>query len=373
MSLLLARPNTTFAGLLLSAFTCVFFAACGNERLSSPTPYHPSQVSGVDPGSSSGGESTSGSTSGSTAGSTGGVAGGSDSGGTSSSGASSGASSGSTAGSTAGTSSGASAGSSSGSGFDPRTWQPDARGLWIWRFDYLNLTAAEAAQRAQALGVSYVLIKSGQDSSFWSTRYTPEAVAAFTSRGIHVFAWPYITPTNVTAAAAAAIQAAQVPGTDGLVLDVEVEFDKTSSADHSAAAAQLCDAIRAGAPNVFLGYTSFGWVGSHADFPYAAFDKHCADAFFPQVYWSDFGTTWSNGYSVAMAGLTKAKLTAPVWMVQSNDTGKNGLPSAADLNAFFTKAGPRTSLWAFTAATTSQYAELPKLAWTDSGARSLPP
>ena len=228
------------------------------------------------------------------------------------------------------------------------------------------MTAEQVAARAQALGVSYVLIKSGQDANFWSTRYTAAAVASFTSRGIHVFAWPYITPTNVATAAAAAALAAKVPGTDGVILDVEIEFSKTSGADHSAAAAQLCDAIRSNAPGVFLGYTSFGWVGSHSDFPYTAFDQHCGDAFFPQVYWSDFGTTWSNGYATAVSGITKAKLTAPVWMAQSNDSGKNGVPVAADLNSFFAKAGARTSLWALTAATTSQYTQLPTLTWTDT-------
>jgi hypothetical protein len=238
--------------------------------------------------------------------------------------------------------------------------------LWIWRFDYLNMTAEQAAEHAQALGVSYVLIKSGQDSDFWSTRYTPEAVASFTSRGIHVFAWPYITPANVTAAAAAAVQAANVPGTDGLVLDVEVEFDETSSNDYSAAAAQLCDTIRANKSGVFLGYTSFGWVSDHGDFPFAAFDQHCGDAFFPQVYWSDFETTWSNGYNVAVQGIAQAKLTAPVWMIQSNDNGANGPPAVADLNAFFAKAGTRSSLWALTASSSSQYAQLPALAWSSA-------
>ena len=233
------------------------------------------------------------------------------------------------------------------------------------------MTPEQAAERAQALGVSYVLIKSGQDGDFWGTRYTAAAVASFTSRGMHVFAWPYVTPANVTAAAAAAVAAAKIPGTDGVVLDVEVEFDKSASADHAAAAAQLCDAIRTGASHVFLGYTSFGWVGYHSDFPFSAFDQHCGDAFFPQVYWSDFGTTWSNGYATAVAGITKAKLSAPLWMVQSNDSGKNGAPSSTDLNAFFAQAGPRTSLWALTSAATSQYTQLPSLAWTGTAASLL--
>src|SRR2546423_13797230 len=98
--------------------------------------------------------------------------------------------------------------------WSPGTWKPAGKGLWIWYFAYTGQTAAQAAQRAAADHVGYVVIKSGQDASFWTTRYTAANLAEFTSRGIHVFAWPYVTPNDITGTIAAIAKAAAVPGTD---------------------------------------------------------------------------------------------------------------------------------------------------------------
>ena len=250
--------------------------------------------------------------------------------------------------------------------FSMKTWKPSAKGLWIWYFDYVGMTAAQAAAKAQADGVGYVVIKSGQDASFWSTRYTAAAVREFTSRGMRVLAWPYITPAGGTAAEDAAAAAANVPGTDGLVLDVEIEWEQ--GGDHSAAAKSLCQGIRAKAPGVWLGYTSFGWVGYHGGFPFAAFDKYCGDSAWPQVYYSDRGVTWNgaSGLTEAIAMYKAANLTAPFWPIQSNDdyAGMTTAPTTTELNGFFDQAGPYSSLWEFPAAgLTTKLTQLSSLHW----------
>lgn len=245
--------------------------------------------------------------------------------------------------------------------FDPSTWKPSSKGLWIWYFDYTGLTPAQAATRAKDAGVGWVLIKSGQDASFWSTRYTPDAIKEFTSRGMRVFAWPYITPKDIPGAIDAAAKAAKVPGTDGLVLDVEIEFEGASHADE---AKKLCMGIRAAVPGVWLAYTSWGWPQYHTTFPYAEFEAHCGDAYFPQVYWSDRGVSWSFGYDDAVKGLKSVGIKSPIWMIQSNDDiyGGKGPPSTADLNAWFDKAGPLTSLWELPSKSApSKLAQLPDL------------
>src|SRR5262249_51461029 len=33
--------------------------------------------------------------------------------------------------------------------FSMKTWKPPAKGLWIWYFDYVGMTAAQAAAKAQ--------------------------------------------------------------------------------------------------------------------------------------------------------------------------------------------------------------------------------
>ena len=76
--------------------------------------------------------------------------------------------------------------------FDPSKWIPTGKGLWIWYWDYTGLTPAAAATKAKEAGVGWVLIKSGQDGSFWNTRFNVDSVKEFTSRGMRVFAWPYM-------------------------------------------------------------------------------------------------------------------------------------------------------------------------------------
>jgi hypothetical protein len=236
--------------------------------------------------------------------------------------------------------------SDAGATFDPHTWKPTGKGLWIWYFSYTGLSAAQAAQKAKDAGVGWVLIKSGQDANFWSTRYTADALKEFTSRGMHVFAWPYVTPADVTGSIDAIVKAIDVPGTDGIILDVEVEFEGTS---HAAAATQLCKGIRQKRPKVFLGFTSFGWPQYHTTFPWKQFDTDCGDAWMPQSYWSDRGVTWTKGYDETIAGTKTVGIKAPLWIIQSNDDIYNGggAPTTADLNAFFDKAGVMSSLWEF--------------------------
>src|SRR5262245_53712335 len=94
---------------------------------------------------------------------------------------------------------------------------PRAKGLWIWYFSRSGLTPQQVASMAQQIGIGYVLIKSGQDDSYWSTRYNAQVVNEFTSRGVQVFAWVYVTPSNVPASVTAAAQAASVPGTSGMI------------------------------------------------------------------------------------------------------------------------------------------------------------
>jgi len=227
------------------------------------------------------------------------------------------------------------------------TLSPSAKGIWIWHVESLGASADEVAQRCADVGIGYVLIKSGQDGHFWDQRFTADLVASFTSRGVGVYAWTYMTPQGLNeGAAAAALKALAIPNVLGMVLDVEAEFEGAPEST----AEELCNQIRGGTSSqVFLGYTSFGWVGHHPKLPYAAFDRTCGDAFFPQIYWSDRGVSEARGYAEAMQMIAEAGLGAMVWPVQSNDLdGRTGdLPGTGDLNAFFDRAGPLSSLWEF--------------------------
>lgn len=233
----------------------------------------------------------------------------------------------------------------------PFPWSTPARkGLWIWYFAYTGYDAATLADRAAADGIGYVLIKSGQDANFFTHRYDAASVREFTSRGVRVLAWAYITPADVSGSVAALARAAAIPGTSGLIVDVEAEWEGEPGA-HDEAARALCQGVRAAIPGVFLGYTSFGWVANHPTMPFAAFDRDCGDAFLPQIYWNDAGFDWQTGWARARDMLARAGLRAPIWPIQSNDPSPSGdRPGTADLEAFFGAAGPRATLYEWPAA-----------------------
>jgi len=225
------------------------------------------------------------------------------------------------------------------------SWKPGAKGLWIWYFDYAGLDATQIATRAKEIGVGYVLIKSAQNGRAFPD-FTESAIREFTSRGIKVFGWPYITPEGSKAAIATAVESMKIPGVEGLILDVEVEWEK---ADYSVEAKDLCEGIRAGAPGKFLGYTSFGWIGYHPGVPFKTFDQYCGDGAFPQVYFADRGVTWDGpkGLSQAVEMYQAAALKAPMWPIFSNDMiyGSTARPTTEALNGALDKGGPYSSLW----------------------------
>jgi hypothetical protein len=230
------------------------------------------------------------------------------------------------------------------------------KGVWVWKFDSEAPPAQQVAIDAQTMGVGFVLIKSGQDLSSYTTNFNASVVQEFTSRGMEVYGWPYVTPGNNLAKAAVIAKAAKIPGVSGIILDVEVEFVK-----HDLDAIELCDEIRKQAPGVFLGYTTFGWISYHLDFPYKAFDQACGDAFLPQVYWDLWtSTTPAKSYALAVKDAANLGLKAPMWAAQDNEMD----PTQANLDAFFAAAGPRANLWRWPNSDSDpQFAKMQKLNW----------
>lgn len=212
---------------------------------------------------------------------------------------------------------------------------PLGKGIWIWTFDQNGPSVKDAVALAEQVGIGFVLIKSGEDTTSYS-QFTLKNVAPFVARGIEVYGWPYVRPGNLDAKAAAIAAQASVPGTSGIILDVETEF-----VGHASDATALCRGIRQRVPRVFLGYTTFGWVDYHLDFPYAQFDQQCGDAFLPQSYWDLWTTGPTGGLMKGREDYRKHGWTAPVWPIQDNYDGA----TVDGLNAFFDAAGPRASLW----------------------------
>ena len=214
--------------------------------------------------------------------------------------------------------------------------KPKGKGVWVWMFNTTAPSPQQTAIEAQALGVGFVLIKSGQDTSWYQNNFNDGIVAEFVSRGIKVFGWPYVTAGNIGQKADVIAQQARVKGVSGIILDVEGEF-VGAPGDASA----LCDGIRQRVPGVFLGYTSYGWVDYHLNFPYAQFDAHCGDAFLPQTYWDEWNTGPVGGLMKGREAYAAHGWHAPVWPVQDDYNGA----SVQGMNQYFDAAGPRASLW----------------------------
>jgi len=237
----------------------------------------------------------------------------------------------------------------------PTGGKPKGKGVWIWKFNVSAGSPESVAVDADKLGVGFVLIKSGQDANYWADNFNASIVEGFTSKGIWVFGWPYVTPGNLDAKATAIVKAANIPGVKGIILDVEGEFK-----DHAADAKTLCALIRNKKPDIFLGFSSYGWIKYHLSFPWKEFDQGAGDAHLPQTYWDLWTTGPTGGYQKAIDGVQYLGLKAPIWAAQDNYGGA----STAGLNEFFAVAGPWASLWRWpNPSDKALYDQLFKLDW----------
>lgn len=221
---------------------------------------------------------------------------------------------------------------------------PTGKGVWVWMFNTTSPSPATVAKEAADLGVGFVLIKSGENDSFFDSNFNETIVQEFTSRGIRVYGWPWIDPGNTATRVKLAAQAANVPGVEGIVLDVESKWESSSGAYKDDAIA-LCDGIRAAAPGKFLGFSSFGWISYHTIFPFKEFDQHCGDAHLPQTYYVFWSITPTQAYQQAVQQAGDLGLTAPIWAVQQNYGEGNPDATVAEMNEFFDAAGPNSSLF----------------------------
>lgn len=236
------------------------------------------------------------------------------------------------------------------------------RGLWIWEFDKRAPSPARAAELAASWNVGRVFVKggNGNESRRWAANARPENLAPFLSRDIEVWIFGYFYAPDVADADGRTwgtieeqVDATLRTVTDrvtGFVVDAEEEFK-----DRPKDAERLCKLLRSRLGERPLAYTSYGWLRPNKRFPYATFDKHCGDAFLPQVYYA-FG--WPGGLEASLDRMEREigelGLKAPVWPIQSNERD----PSLADLQRFFERAGPNASIFYFFPEGTAQTARL---------------
>jgi RHS repeat-associated protein len=192
-----------------------------------------------------------------------------------------------------------------------------------------NVASLMTYERSQ--GMQFIVVKCGDGTTIWS-QFDASLVAQAHAAGLKIFGYGRVYGTNMAGEIAVATNALAL-GADGFVIDAEIEYESQNLTNNSLAAAQYCQGIRSAYPNVFLAYSPFVFISSHANFPYIAFGTNC-DAVMPQCYWKNFGITASNmvsglntEWSSWQNGLTGAntnaiKPIAPVgqgWSVSSTN------------------------------------------------------
>lgn len=167
------------------------------------------------------------------------------------------------------------------------------RGMWIWyvsRSDRGNIASIIAD--AHRFGVSTLMIKSGDGTSFWS-QFSPQLVSTLHANRLRVCAWQYVYGTHP--GAEAKIGAAAVRnGADCLLIDAEGEYE----GKYVQAQTYISKLRRMIGVNFPLALASFPFVDFHPAFPYSVFlGPGGAQYNAPQMYWRDIGDSVDYVYS----------------------------------------------------------------------------
>jgi len=224
-------------------------------------------------------------------------------------------------------------------------------GAWLFLISNTGMTHAQLADRLKSIGVKRIFIKiaDGANNCSWF----PDACSTTTTdiykaRGIEPWAWSYNYPGSEAAQANALKLAAQY-GYQGYVLDIEKEFNGTTTPLENllkAFVAAQAESREKGwiKGDWYLTATTWGNPKDHG-MRVDIIDKY-VDAHMPQTYLDIWGSAyvaetkkWIEAGNCEYRQLGAKK---PIWHIASNEKGTT---SAAKQNEFFKVAGPHASLW----------------------------
>lgn len=235
-------------------------------------------------------------------------------------------------------------------------------GAWIWYLESTTCkTHAELADSLKKLNIKriYIKVADGRNFSNWPELDDKKVVQAYKNKGIEVWCWTYNYPNknnylNYEADQAEALYRASKTGYEGLVVDVEAEFDKDSLGLYKLFTAfdkRKKDAIKDGfaKSNFELRVTTWGNPKAH-NFNIKAMNPF-VDAYMPQTYVEQWGATYvKNMEQWIDAGVKEYKslgATKPIHHIVAAEktTNTTGALTVADVNKFIAKAGGETSVW----------------------------
>jgi len=160
---------------------------------------------------------------------------------------------------------------------------PSGLGMWIAYFDAADRgNPSLIIPRCHRSGIRWLAIRANRAAE----RANIAAVTKqFQSEGIEVYSWKYCYPGKPVTELAAISQCVDA-GVAGHILNPEIEWKSQGNRLYGSQATELCDAVRAKHPDLYLSYSPFALPGYHFDYPYEAFHAGC-DSVMPQMYWTE--------------------------------------------------------------------------------------
>ena len=164
---------------------------------------------------------------------------------------------------------------------------PQGAGVFIWMPDKCEGGDwGKIVARLQAAKVSWVALH-----NFYST----QAITALKAAGLYVAYSEYCTPGNAQGAVAA-VTAAMADGVDGILLDMEIEWEGTAAVPYAQkrdAAIAFLTKVRTAIGDTWLGNAgAWAFPKVHYAYPDTLIAKY-VDAALPERYWTEqyIGTT----------------------------------------------------------------------------------
>jgi len=222
-------------------------------------------------------------------------------------------------------------------------------GMWLWYLEGTGYDShAALAEDLYAMGVKRIYVKVADNTNIWAECQDSNVPAAYKNAGLEVWAWSYNYPDNEYDQASALYYAAKA-GYEGYVLDIEKEFDGTTTALHTIfgefeQAKQ--DAVNDGHTNSdFKIYcTSWGNPKDH-DMHVEIIDQY-VDGHMPQTYIEVWGQDYMEnaGYWVDY-GTQEYRDMGCVKPIHHIVSAEYNEITASQINEFIEHSGGETSIW----------------------------
>jgi uncharacterized protein YvpB len=233
-----------------------------------------------------------------------------------------------------------------------RIGQNNSLGIWLWYIQGTGYSShAALATKLQSLGIKRIYVKvadGSYDPVAWPEVDDKALTDAYKAKGIEVFAWAYNYPGNDAAQAKVLYQAAKA-GYEGFVTDIEIEFDRTTTALTSILSqfvSQKNKAITDGYATASFKFYCTSWGNPKDHGMRVDLIDQYVDGHMPQTYVEVWGPTYQNNAAQwVQSGTDEYRSLGCVKPIHHIVSDENDLMTSGQINSFIAASGAETSLW----------------------------